>query len=141
MEIRIFRDPKKRFNIELPDEHENLKLFLEEEVQGIPYSCRDILNLIDSVVSETEEVGVWGGDSHLVSIYPETTIIEVFFSSRNPENPILEEISTEEFRQVIAECLEFGIQQGWDRTEEQIRADWDAYQLSKSLRTQNDSST
>jgi hypothetical protein len=141
MEIRIFRDPKKRFNIEIHDEHENLKLFLEEEVQGIPYSCRDILNLIDSVISGIEEVGLWGGDSHCVSIYPETTIIEVFFSSRKSANPKLEEISTHLFRKVIAECLEFGIQQGWDRTEEQIRADWDAYQLSNSLRTQNDSST
>jgi hypothetical protein len=142
MKFRIFRDTKKRFNIELPDEHEYLKWFLEDEVEGIPYSCRDILNIIDSVISGSEEEGDWGGDMHCVSIYPKTTIIEVDFSSRKSANPKLEEISTEEFRQVIAECLEFGIQQGWDRTEEQIRADWDAYQLSlKSLRTQKDSST
>lgn len=142
MKFKIFQDSKKRFNIDLSDGNENLKLFLEEEVQGIPYSCRDIINLIDSVISGMEEVGLWGGDSHCISIYPETTIIEVEFSSRKSENPKLQEISTEEFRQVIAECLEFGIQQGWDRTEEQIRADWDAYQLSlKSLKAQNDSNT
>lgn len=141
MKVRIFLNDKKRFNIQLPKEYENLKLFLEKEVQGVPYSCRVILDLIDSVISGTKKVEIWTGDDRSISIYPEKTIIEWELLSSSSENPSLEEISTKVFRQVIAECLEFGIQQGWDRTEEQIRADWDAYQLSNSLRTQNDSST